>query len=264
MINEYLLVAALIWGATKRLTMKTFVCEVKVKQWLIRSSESVMKSDTMKPPNCSSHMLCRTEFLSPRHHVLFLAVGRMYKYPLPTLLMGLCSRTCKPARIRAWTVHRGGVAWRSRGRSGALNITGMLVCDGPGWGARSSEGSSALSLRPAGSWVHSCCPGTGWVCLWWQWAAQLSGPPPPRTGNRCIKGNQRRGKQGETTGRVWEGSFSGDEYLSLSLSLPLFFFPTTSSHSFLISSSDSPCTLPPTPPFPQLHLPPLFHQLLIN
>lgn len=48
----------------------------------------------------------------------------------------------------------------------------------------------ALSPRPAGSWVHSCCPGTGLSAV--AMGSSVIEPPPPRTENRCIKGHQRR------------------------------------------------------------------------
>lgn len=63
---------------------------------------------------------------------------------------------------------------------------------------------------------------------------------------------------------------SHHKYLSLYLSFPLFIFPRTSSHSSLICPLAAACleftswfSIHPPPPRP-LHLPPLFHQLLIN
>lgn len=87
----------------------------------------------MTPPNCSNRMLRGTEFLGPYYHALFLAVGCVYKYPLPTLLMGFCSHTCEPAHVRTCSAQgpRGAIGPRpSRCYSGALNIAGMLVWDG--------------------------------------------------------------------------------------------------------------------------------------
>lgn len=60
-------------------------CSRGTSETITLSQKSVMKSDTALTPQC---MLCRTELHNTCYHVLFLAVGCKYKYPLPTLLMG--------------------------------------------------------------------------------------------------------------------------------------------------------------------------------
>lgn len=153
-----------------------------------------MKSDTMKPPNCSGHMLCRTEFLGPRCHVLFLAVGCMYKYPLPTLLMGFCSRT----HTHMYTQYTGAV--RCGGLVAAvLLLRGSKHCRAAGVHMGRAEEPDLQRDPPL---YHPGQPaaeytvvvqGRGLSAVAMGSLVIEPPPPPPHSENRCIKGHQRRG-----------------------------------------------------------------------
>lgn len=151
-----------------------------------------MKSDTTKPPNCSGHMLCTTEFLSPHYQILFLAVGCMYKYPLPTSLMGFCSHTFKPAHIQyvQYIQYRGALwCWVL-----VVIVLQLWTLLGMCWDMGQVEPDlwrDPLLYHPGQpapeyAVVHGCGLSTAAM------GSSVIEPPLPCTENRCIKGCQRR------------------------------------------------------------------------
>lgn len=143
----------------KQVIMKTFVQEVQVKP--LRYLKNLLCKVTLRwrPSVCCVEQNCTilvTMFSSSQW-------GASINIPCPPYLWVFISHT-----QTLTYVHKGCVMWYSRGcyYAPALGLWTLLGCwcvtaHGLGRGVGSSEGSSALSPMPGGSWVHSCCPVMG-------------------------------------------------------------------------------------------------------